>query len=220
MRITYLGHACFLLETQAGKRILLDPYNDQVGYPMQPVPADLVLVSHEHFDHNHVALASGSPRVIRGLRDEGRDWADVREVVDGIEVSTVRTYHDEAQGSQRGKNAMFWVVADGLRILHAGDLGHALDPQAAAQAQNPDIFLVPVGGYYTIDAATADRVIEQLHPRVVIPMHYRTEVNRDWPISPLDPFLANKQNVRRVGHTVEVKDLPATQEVWVMEWKA
>ncbi|MDR5708704.1 MAG: MBL fold metallo-hydrolase [Armatimonadota bacterium] len=220
MKITYLGHACFLLETQAGKRILIDPYNEQVGYPMQPVSADLVLISHEHFDHNHVALASGSPRVIRGLQGEGRDWADVRETVDGIEIRTVRTYHDDTQGSQRGKNAMFWVVADGLRILHAGDLGHALDPQAATQAQNPDIFLVPVGGYYTIDAATADRVIAQINPRVVIPMHYRTEVNRDWPISPLDPFLANKQNIKRVGHTVEIQDLPATREIWVMDWKA
>lgn len=219
MKVTYLGHACFLLETAAGKRILVDPYNEQVGYPIRPVPADLVLISHEHFDHNHLAMATGSPRVIRGLRDNGRDWADVRDTADGIEISTVRTYHDETQGSQRGKNAMFLIRADGLVLLHAGDLGHVLDPETAAQVRRVDVFMVPVGGYYTIDAATADRVIQQVSPRVVIPMHYKTEVNTDWPIAPLDPFLEGKANVRRVGHVVEVRDLPVSQEIWVMEWR-
>jgi len=220
MKVTYLGHACFLLETAAGTRILIDPYNEQVGYPIRPVPADVVLISHEHFDHNYLAMATGSPRVIRGLREEGREWADVRETVDGIEISTVRTYHDETQGSQRGKNAMFLVRADGLGLLHAGDLGHPLDPGTIAQVGRVDVFMVPVGGYYTIDAATANRVIEQLSPRVVIPMHYRTEVNPDWPIAPLDPFLQGKANVRHVGHVVEVRDLPVHREIWVMAWKA
>jgi L-ascorbate metabolism protein UlaG (beta-lactamase superfamily) len=220
MKVTYLGHACFLLETGAGKRILIDPYNEQVGYPIRPVPADVVLISHEHFDHNYLAMATGSPRVIRGLRDNGRDWADVRETIDGIEISTVRTYHDETQGSQRGKNAMFLLRTDGLVLLHAGDLGHPLDPGTAAQVGRVDVFMVPVGGFYTIDAATADRVIQQVSPRVVIPMHYRTEVNPDWPIAPLDPFLQGKANVRHVGHVIEVRDLPASQEIWVMAWRA
>jgi len=224
MKITYFGHACFLLESREGKRILIDPFHPQVGYPVPRVNADLVLVSHEHSDHNYVEMAKGSPRVVRGLRDGGREHAEVRETVEGVRVVAIPTYHDGAHGAQRGKNAMFRIEVDALKILHCGDLGHDLEGAnfhegAYKGALKPDILMVPVGGHFTIDARTAELVVNRLQPRVVIPMHYRTEANPTWPLAPVDEFLAGKRNVTRVGHRVEATPLPSYREIWVMDWK-
>lgn len=219
MKITYFGHACFLLETKEGTRILTDPFNERVGYPIPRVKADLVLISHEHSDHNHLPVAAGSPRVIRGLADGGQEFAEVSETFRDVKVSTIPTYHDETRGSQRGKNAMFRIEANGVKVLHAGDLGHDLDGAALRAARNADILMIPVGGYYTIDAKTADSVIDRIRPRVVIPMHYRTEVNQNSPIAPTDGFLQGKRGITRVGHRVKALPLPDQREVWVMDWK-
>lgn len=224
VKITYFGHACFLLESREGKRILIDPFNDQVGYPVPRVAADLVLVSHEHFDHNYVQAVTGSPRVIRGLGDDGKEFADVRETVEGIRVVGLPSYHDSERGAQRGKNVMFRIEVDGLKILHCGDLGHDLESTNFHEgvykgALRPDILMIPVGGHYTIDARTAELVVNRLQARVVIPMHYRTEANPSWPLAGVEPFLAGKRNVTRVGHRVEATPLPSYREIWVMDWK-
>ncbi len=218
MKLTYYGHATFVLESD-GTTILIDPFNEQVGYPFPDVRPTAVTVSHEHFDHNHVQVAKGSPRIIRGLRDGGKDWAQVAEQVGPVRISTVPCYHDTASGSERGKNAIFVFEAEGLRVVHVGDLGHVLTPQQVSAVGRPDALMIPVGGYYTIGPAEADTVIGQLAPRVVIPMHYKTAVNRDWPIATLDDFLRGKARVRQVGHTATLTPqvLPAEQEIWVMQ---
>ncbi|MBI4277692.1 MAG: MBL fold metallo-hydrolase [Armatimonadetes bacterium] len=219
MKITYLGHSCFLLETRAGTRVLIDPYDDKVGYPVPRVAADVVVLTHEHGDHAYVEMATGSPKVVRGLKEGGQEHARVAETVKGVKMSTVHTYHDENKGAQRGRNAMVLFEADDVKVLHAGDLGHDLDDAAVKAAAGADVLMIPVGGHYTIDAKMADVVIGRLRPRAVIPMHFKTEVNAGWPISTIDAFLAGKTHVKRVGHGVEVKDLPAQPEVWVMDWK-
>ncbi len=217
MKLTYYGHSSFLLES-GGLSILIDPFNEQVGYPFPDVAPAAVTVSHEHFDHNRVQTAKGAPKVIRGLRDEGKNWAEIREQVGPIALSTIRTYHDTSQGAERGKNAMFIFETEGLRVLHAGDLGHTLSQDQAKSAGRVDLLLIPVGGYYTIGPKEAEVVITQLAPRVVIPMHYKTEVNQDWPIGTADQFLTAKDRVRRHGRTATVipTGLPSTQEVWVL----
>ncbi|MDQ7819988.1 MAG: MBL fold metallo-hydrolase [Armatimonadota bacterium] len=217
MRLTYYGHATFLLESDETS-ILIDPFNEQVGYPLPDVRPTAVTVSHEHFDHNHVRVAKGSPRIIRGLREEGRDWAQVAEQVGPVRISTVPCHHDTSGGSERGKNAIFIFEAEGLRVVHVGDLGHTLTPQQVSAVGRPDALMIPVGGYYTIGPKEADTVIAQLAPRVVIPMHYKTAANTDWPIGPLEDFLRGKTRVRQVGHSTILsrEALPAEQEIWVM----
>ncbi len=218
MKITYRGHATFVLES--GQTILLiDPFDEQVGYPMDRVPAGFVLVSHEHGDHNNVALAEGRPRVIRGLV-EGK-WRTVKETVDGIAISSIPTYHDDTKGTQRGRNTVFIVDAEGLRVVHLGDLGHPLDDEAVKTIGRPDVLMVPVGGHFTVEAAQAHAVVARLHPRIVIPMHYKTEVNAGWPIATIDPFLSGARAHKRVGHTVTVEKatLPREPEIWVMSWQ-
>lgn len=220
MKLTYFGHAMFLLEGD-GTSVLIDPYDEQCGYTPPRLRPDFVVVSHEHFDHNHVQLAEGSPTVVRALRDEGKAWADVHERLGPFALSTVPTFHDEARGSKRGKNAMLVFEGEGLRLVHAGDLGHVLTAEQVKSAGRVDVLLVPVGGHYTIDARQAEEVVGQLRPRVVIPMHYKTEVNEGWPITPVDPFLTGKPRVRQQGHsvTLDAAALPAEQEIWVLRYR-
>jgi len=217
MKLTYYGHASFLLESD-GTSILIDPFNEKCGYPLPKVAPTAVAISHEHFDHNYLEVAGGSPKVIHGLRAEGKEWADVTERVGPIALTTVKTYHDPAQGKERGRNAIFIFDAEGLRVVHAGDLGHTLSPDQVKAVGRADLLLIPVGGYYTIGPKDADAVISQLQPRVVVPMHYKTDVNKDWPIGPVDDFLRGKTGVKRLGRTVAVSSaaLPKTQEIWVL----
>jgi len=217
VKVTYYGHATFLLESD-GTSILIDPFNEQVGYPFPDVRPAAVVVSHEHFDHNNVQVAKGSPKVIRGLRDGGKDWAEVRERVGPVAIMTVRTYHDPTQGSQRGKNAVLIFEGEGLRVVHAGDLGHVLSTDQTSAVGRVDALMIPIGGFYTIGPEDADTVIGQLRPRVVIPMHYKTEVNKDWPIGTLDEFLRGKPRVKQVGETATLTKaaLPAEPEIWVL----
>jgi len=219
VEIQWLGHACFLLTSPGGTRVVTDPFNEQVGYKVKQVAADLVTVSHEHFDHNHVQVASGSPQVVRALAPGG-DWANPSARVGDVMVSMVPTFHDGEKGAKRGKNGCFVLDMGGLRVVHLGDLGHPLSPEQSGAFGSVDVLLTPVGGFYTIGPAEADRVIDLLKPRIVIPMHFKTAANPDWPIAGVDEFLRGKEGVRRPGGSVarvEKGQLPVKTEYWVLE---
>lgn len=181
MLIRHHGHSEFLLETAQGFRILTDPFDGHVGYPMRTVDCDAVTVSHGHGDHSYVQKAPAAQVIA--------DHAGRITLAPGITATGIPSFHDDAQGAKRGPNLIFLIEADGLRVAHLGDLG-AWDEALAAQLENIDIALVPVGGFYTMDAATAAALVERIRPRMVIPMHYRTEVNAGWPIAPLEDCLA------------------------------
>lgn len=217
MKLTYHGHACFSLEAN-GTSILIDPFNDTCGYPMPDVRPAAVVVSHEHFDHNYVQMAKGSPKVIRGLKDGGKDWAQVNEKLGPVAITTIRTYHDPSEGSLRGKNAMLIFESGGVRLVHTGDLGHSLSAEHVKALGRVDVLLLPVGGFYTIGPQEAQGVIGQLKPRVAVPMHYKTPVTQSWPIGPLDEFVKGKGKIKQVGHTAvfESSALPAEPEIWVL----
>lgn len=217
MEIRYYGHAMFGL-TADGTTIVIDPFNDDVGYPRPDLEPNAVVTSHEHSDHGSVDLIRGRPRVLRGLSDGGKAWAALDAHVGPMHIMSVPTYHDAEQGRARGKNAVAVIEAEGMRIAHLGDLGHVLTPQQVSAIGPVDVLMVPVGGHFTIGPAEADQVIAQLKPRVVIPMHYRTEANASWPIRTLDHFLQGKKDVKRMGPAVIIapSTLPAEQEIWVL----
>jgi len=217
VKLTYFGHAMFLLEAD-GTSILIDPYNEQCGYPLPAVAPGVVVVSHEHFDHSNVQLAKGSPKIVRGLRNGGKEWVEVHERLGPLTLTTVPTYHDASQGNDRGKNAMLIFEGEGVRLVHSGDLGHTLSKEQVQALGRVDALLIPVGGHYTIAAQDADTVIGQLRPRVVIPMHYKTEVNEGWPIAKVDPFIKGKPRVKEQGHSVTLTAaaLPPETEIWVL----
>lgn len=210
MRIEWLGHACFLITSSDGTRILTDPYDPSVGYRDMNVEADVVTVSHDHFDHNYVKGVGGSPEVVEG---PGRRTAK------GIEFLGVGTFHDTSGGAQRGRNTVFVFEVDGLKVCHLGDLGHVLTEEQVREIGEVDVLLIPVGGTFTIGPQEAWRVVEQLKPKVVIPMHFKTPAV-GLPIAPVDDFISGRPNVKRVGASeVEItkEALPAETEVWVLE---
>lgn len=166
MKITYLGHSCFCIESNDGVKLITDPYT-RVGYELpKGLTADVVLVSHSHFDHNYLDAISGNPIV---LNSAGEYTAK------GICIKGYDTWHDPKQGALRGKNVMFQFTVDGITFCHFGDLGEGYCKKVKQAVSGADIWLIPVGGTYTIDALQAKEYIEKLSPKLVLPMHYRPQ---------------------------------------------
>lgn len=189
MKIQWLGHACFLLTSSAGVRVLTDPFDPQIGYPAPAVAADIVTTSHQHSDHNYTKVVIGSFSVIDRPGES---------TLYGVQIKGIPSFHDDAKGSKRGSNILFRIVMDGITLLHCGDLGHPLSPEQEQAIGPVDVLLIPVGGYYTIDALTAVGVINQLHPTLTIPMHFRTAAI-NFPIQTVDPFLQAAGGGKRLG---------------------
>jgi len=216
MKIKYLAHASFMITSDTGVKIVTDPYvpayvaGDGPSYGEIEEAADIVLVSHDHDDHNNVSAVRGNPQVIKGT-----GIARVK----GIEFRGIPAHHDEAGGRLRGSNIMFCFELDGIRVCHLGDLGHQLTDKQVAELGRIDILLIPVGGYYTIDAQVATEVCSKLKPKVIIPMHYKTD-KCCFPIAGVDDFLQGKTNVSRPDSSeVEFKqaELPATTQIMVLK---
>lgn len=188
MILTCIGHAKFLIELENGIRLVTDPYDAACGYPVTPVPADVVLVSHGHHDHSAVNTVPPVPRA--GQHPRVIDRAGEYDLGEGIRIIAAEAFHDAQQGTQRGSTLLFAIRAEGLNVLHLGDLGHLPTPEQCALLGDADAVMLPVGGYFTIGAEDAKRTAALLHARVVLPMHYRTQANADWPIAPVDRFTA------------------------------
>jgi L-ascorbate metabolism protein UlaG (beta-lactamase superfamily) len=219
--LAWYGHSMFLLQSPNGINILMDP-NSGIGYPKPVLPKiDLVVTSHDHFDHNKTDVAGSGVRVLKGLEDG--DWADIDETVGDVRIRTIATFHDDRQGEQRGKNSMFLFDVGGLRLLFAGDLGHVLTDEQVAAVGSVDILLLPVGGRFTIGPAEATQVVDQLRPRLVVPMHYKTEVvdfSGSDDLGGIEPFLEGK-TVQRVDGNFAVIDkrLPEATTVLVLDYR-
>ena len=181
MRLDYLAHSCFLLEHE-GFRLLFDPYDPSIGYPPPKLySVDLIVVSHDHFDHNGVSHINGPSQVVRGVAR--RKFGPV--TVDG-EVGWHGT------GSEADPVSLTLIEWSGRRLAHFGDLGCPLECGQKERFQDLDLLLLPVGGGYTINGVEAAKVVKELRPKVVVPMHYQTPfLNRDlFPnFQTADPFL-------------------------------
>ncbi len=168
MQITWLGHASFRFQGKHGAdliSVVTDPFkSEKVGLKMPRVEADIVTISHDHDDHNDIAALKGEPFVVRGAGEYE---------VKGVYIDGIQSFHDAKKGAERGLNIIYRFEIEDMSITHLGDLGHELDDKQLEQIEGTDILLVPVGGVYTIDAQAAVSVINQIEPRIVIPMHYQ-----------------------------------------------
>ncbi|MDD5190082.1 MAG: MBL fold metallo-hydrolase [Dehalococcoidales bacterium] len=211
MKIKWLGHSSFLITAEKGTKIITDPYTTggNLHYKEIKETADIVTVSHEHFDHNNIATVTGKPQVFKG---------PAATEIKGIKFYGVSTYHDENTGKERGTNMITCMDIDGIKVCHLGDLGHTLTPQEVEKIGKVDVLFIPVGGFYTIDAATATLVSSGLKPKVIIPMHYKNE-GCSFPVAPVDDFLKDNKNIVKPNSAeIELKagKLPAATQVIVL----
>jgi len=163
---------------------VIDPFDPSIGLKMPVLEADLVLSTHDHEDHNNVKAvkgpAGGAPFVITGPGEY--------EIKD-ISVRGIPSFHDEKEGKERGENTIYMIEAEGMRLCHLGDLGQSeLTADQVSKIGNIDILFVPVGGVYTIDAKAATKIVSQIEPRIVIPMHYML-ANLRFKLEKVDEFL-------------------------------
>ena len=213
MKIKWNGHASFTLTASDGTVIVTDPYDPNgydgaLQYDVVSDRADIAVVSHDHADHNFVEGLAGNPQVVKGT-----------DKIKGIEIKGIETFHDESDGSERGTNVVYILNIDGMRICFCGDLGHQLSNEHINDAGNIDILLIPVGGFFTLDAEGASQLVGTLNPKIVIPMHYKT-AKCGFPISDEEPFLALMKDVKKPDKSeieVNADQLPETgTETWVL----
>ncbi len=213
MKVKWNGHASFTITSADGMVIITDPYEPEgfggaISYsPISDTP-DVVTVSHDHADHNYVDGFSGDFVVVR---DSG--------TAKGIDFKAIAAYHDDSGGSERGDNNIFVFTVDGIRICHLGDLGHILSPDLVKEIGRVDILLIPIGGTFTIDPDGASHVMKDLNPRILMPMHYKTE-KCGFPLAALADFLYGKEdmvvNVKASETEITADSLPSKLEIWVL----
>ncbi|MFZ2975002.1 MAG: MBL fold metallo-hydrolase [Candidatus Moraniibacteriota bacterium] len=170
MIIQYYGHSCFKITTKPAGRgkddvaVFFDPFDKSVGLRPPQGQADLVLVSHDHADHNNVEALKGEPYVI----DIPGEYS-----AKGANIIGIASNHDDKNGAERGENTIFVLEAEDLRICHLGDLGSDLSEKQLEKINGIDILMIPIGGNYTIDGKKAVDIIKKIEPKIIIPMHYK-----------------------------------------------
>ncbi len=210
MDISWLGHSCFRIRGRQAT-IITDPYSPDYGYSLGKPTARIVTVSHQHPGHSYTQGVSGEFRVVRGPGEYE---------ISGVLIIGITTFHDSERGVTRGKNTVYLMEVDEVTICHIGDLGHVLTADHLEQIEHVDVLLVPVGGVSTINAATATELVRQLEPKVVIPMHYRTEV-LDRGLAPVDEFLREmglKDIVSQPKLSVTRASLPQSTQVYLLDY--
>jgi L-ascorbate metabolism protein UlaG (beta-lactamase superfamily) len=215
MKVKWYGHAAFKLTTAKGVRLIIDPYEPGFGgaltYGAITDEADIVLTSHDHGDHCYVQEIKG--KFTRIGKEGSYDVA-------GIKILAIPCFHDPSKGKERGNNLIFVIEADNLRVAHAGDLGHALDAGTLQKIGSVDLLLLPVGGFYTIDANVATDVMQVIRPSITVPMHYKTD-KCGFPITTVDDFLKGKKGVKRPDASeleVTKETLPKDAEIVVLKY--
>ncbi len=211
MEITWLGHSCFRLK---GKDITLitDPYEKSLGYDLGRQAANIVTISHQHPGHHNVAAIGDSPKVLNGPGEY-----EISHVL----ITGLPTFHDAQRGKLRGKNTIYIIEMDDIRIGHLGDLGHVPSSTQIEEMGDVDVLMVPVGGVSTIDAAAAAETVSLLEPKLVIPMHFKTEATTQ-ELEALDKFIKEmglREIVPQPKLTVSRSGLPAETQVVVLDYR-
>lgn len=220
MKIQWLGHAAFLISSEQepapGIRVITDPYTPMEGaltYAPIDAEAEVVVMSHDHGDHNNAAAVKGSPQVVKAW-----EMGNGSQSVGKVPFRFLSVFHDDTQGGQRGVNAISCFNIDGMWVCHMGDLGHALSPQQVEALRPVDVVMIPVGGFFTIDAITASQIADQTGAKVVIPMHVKNEKCL-FPLAEISDFAALRSNVKVVdGSEVRIQrqDLAGQTQTVVM----
>ena len=193
---------------------MTDPYDPSIGLKAIKATADIITVSHDHYDHNNTSAVKGTKR-----RKEPFIVAGPGEYeISGVSIFGLSSFHDQKGGKERGRNTIYFINLDDLKLVHLGDLGHKLNDEQLEEINSPDLLFIPVGGTYTLDASLAVEVIGQIDPKIVIPMHYQLP-GLTIKLAPVDDFLKEMgvEKIKPVAKLVISKDkLPEEREVVVL----
>ncbi len=210
MDISWLGHSCFRIRGSHAT-IITDPYSPDLGYSLGKPTARIVTVSHQHPGHSYVQGIGGELKLVAGPGEYE---------ISGVLIIGMTTFHDGEKGRKRGKNTVYIMEVDEVSVCHLGDLGHVLTTEQVEAIDNVDVLLLPVGGVSTIDASMAAEVVRQLEPKVVVPMHYKTEA-LNWELEPVDRFL-KEMGVKEVSSQPKLSltkaNLPASTQVFLLDY--
>jgi len=210
MDISWLGHACFRLKGSHAT-IITDPFSPGLGYSLGKPTAQIVTVSHQHEGHSYVEGVGGEPRLVTGPGEYE---------ISGVLIIGIATFHDREKGKERGKNTVYVMEVDEVSICHLGDLGHVLTAEQVEEIDDVDVLLLPVGGVSTIGASMAAEVVRQLEPKVVIPMHYKTQA-LSWELEPVERFLKEigvKEIIPQSKLSVSKSSLSVTTQVILLDY--
>jgi len=204
MEIKHIGHSCFEIKSK-NISIITDPFSEELGLKLPKIKANIITVSHDHYDHNNIdVIESAYPDKPAFVIKNAGGYE-----VEGVLIEGIGTFHDDKDGTERGINTVYDIKMDGITICHLGDLGGDLLESQIEELDGVDILFVPVGGKYTIDAENAAKVVNKIEPRIVIPMHYAVD-GLKIELDSVDKF------VKEMGLTpenldslkIEKKDLP------------
>ena len=210
MDISWLGHSCFRIRG-AQATIVADPYSPDLGYSLGKAAAGIVTISHQHPGHSYVQGIGGEPKVVAGPGEYE---------ISGVLIIGMATFHDRQEGKEKGKNTVYLMEVDEVSICHLGDLGHVLTAAQVEEMEHVDVLLLPVGGVSTIDAPMAAEVVRQLEPKVVVPMHYKTEaLKRE--LEPVGGFLKEmglKEVTSQSKLSLTRANLPPSTQVFLLDY--
>lgn len=212
MRIRWHGHSCFEVG-DSDLTVVIDPHDGRsLGIKPPVASADIVLMTHGHYDHNAARAIKGNHTDVMSRDGEFN--------IKGLDIRGIPTDHDYNQGAERGQNTMYLFEMDGMSICHCGDIGCIPDQEAIDAIKEVDFLMIPTGERYTIEIPDIKRFIELVNPNIIIPMHYRVG-GLSIPISPLDDFLRiiPPEAVDYIGNEIEVspEDLTENKECWVFD---
>ena len=167
-KISWAGQSCFQISVSNSKDhsadIVIDPFDEATGLKVPNFSADILLVSHDHHDHNNIKGVKGEPFIISGPGEY-----EVKEIF----IKGIPSFHDDKEGKEKGKNTIYLIEAEGIKFCHLGDLGQKLlTDEQLEKIDGVDVLMIPVGGEYTISSTEAQKIISQIEPKMVIPMHY------------------------------------------------
>ena len=189
VKIIYHGHSCFSVITPKKLSIMIDPFSKKLGYKFPRIPAHVVLISNEHYDHNNFQDVVGVPIILHGIKKDGT-FNKIDFYLQDAHIFNIPSYHDKVRGNQWGLNSIFVIDIENFRIIHMGSFGSFFDKQKALnELYKPNVLMIPVGGFFTIDAKDAYSLCKEIMPDVIMPMNYKTEVTKDLPFNGLESFI-------------------------------
>jgi L-ascorbate metabolism protein UlaG (beta-lactamase superfamily) len=207
MELTYIGHSCFHIK---GKKLslVIDPYNpDLTGFKMPKQNCKLLLNTHNHEDHSFNQQVNHEVLINTPGEYE----------IDDVYITGIQTAHDDKDGAERGQNIVFSIDIDGISIVHLGDLGHELNEKVVAKLGSIDILLIPVGGEFTIDSFKASKIISALEPKIVIPMHFKSEDSKLKELSDVNAFLheMGEKNPEKMD-SLKIQSAPSNDDLKII----